>query len=94
MKIGKKMSKNQMYKQVCAEKGCNTILSINTHIFIMTREYEDSDGSNDVFPFVIKGVEEKTICEDCFQDYTPDNHNGWYDDEGQLKEEILRCLKP
>ena len=48
------MSKNQMYKQVCAEKGCNRILSINTHIFIMTREYEDSDGSN-------KGVEEKTI---------------------------------
>ena len=93
-----------MYKQVCAEKGCNRILSINTHIFIMTREYEDSDGSN-------KGVEEKTICEDCFQEYTPDNHNGWYDDEGRLKEEydkkyistnrsreiiketILRCLK-
>ena len=69
MKIGKKMSKNQMYKQVCAEKGCNTILSINTHIFIMTREYEDSDGSNDVFPFVMKVVEEKRIEKESGGEY-------------------------
>jgi len=77
------MVENQMYKKVCDEKGCNRALSIDDHIFIMTREYEDSDGSN-------KGVEEKTICEDCFQDYTPDNHFGWYDDEDRLLEEIQK----
>jgi len=67
-----------MYMTECAD--CGIQLDIDTHIFIMTRKYEDSSGN--------KGEEEKTICQYCFDDYTPENHFGWYDDEGRLKEEL------
>ena len=62
-----------MYMQKCDD--CGSYLDINTHILIMTKSWSFFK-------------EEKTICGDCFGDYTPDNHNGWYDDEGKLEEEI------
>jgi hypothetical protein len=84
------MNNTKHYKKVCEEEGCDQILSIDIHIFIMTRDSNKGDK-----PFKDKesnmwvlGEKEKTICEECFSWYTPQNHNGWYDDEGQIKEAI------
>ncbi len=68
-----------MYMKRCDD--CGSYLDIKTHIYIMTKSW--SFFKKNKYPF-----EEKTICGDCFGDYTPDNHNGWYDDEGKLEEEI------